>query len=147
MLYEVITLKHGGLLGCRAWVRQGRTGDRHSRITSYNVCYTKLLRNIGAKFVQYAQLASDKDVLVESQMLHSQVTALGSVRVQDPGGRKGTLVGGRIQAGEQIEAVILGAQADNSTELVIRITSYNVCYTKLLRRASAPACYGPPPPA
>ena len=82
-------------------------------------CVVRARGNIGAKFVQYAQLSSDKDVLVASQLLHSQVTALGSVRVLDPSGRKGTLVGGQIQAGEQIEAAILGAQADNSTELMI----------------------------
>lgn len=100
-------------------VGRGIIGHQQGGHQPSSSCVVRARGTIGAKFVQYAKLESDTDVLVESQLLHSQVTVLGSVRVQDPGGRKGTLVGGRIQAGEQIEAVILGAQADNSTELVI----------------------------
>lgn len=112
---ESATLEAGGDIV----VGRGIIGHQQGGHQPSSSCVVRSRGTIGAKFVQYAKLESDTDVLVESQLLHSQVTVLGSVRVQDPGGRKGTLVGGRIQAGEQIEAVILGAQADNSTELVI----------------------------
>ena len=71
-----------------------------SRITSYNVCYTKLLR------LSSPSLRSD---------LH-------------PAGHRppGQVEGGDVGKGKRF-GVGLGPDADD------RITSYNVCYTKLLR--------------
>lgn len=78
-------------------VGRGIIGHQQGGHQPSSSCVVRARGTIGAKFVQYAKLESDTDVLVESQLLHSQVTVLGSVRVQDPGGRKGTLVGGAFR--------------------------------------------------
>ena len=70
-----------------------------NRITSYNVCYTKLLRHA---FIRGKLAALDAGVAEKVQILY----------------------GGSMNAGNAAELL---AMSD------IRITSYNVCYTKLLR--------------
>ena len=66
------------------------------RITSYNVCYTKLLRSPDSKWLAYAKAAANN-----------------------------------------FRQITLWSLEDNSihkvTDTFARITSYNVCYTKLLR--------------
>lgn len=112
---ESATLQAGG----DVVVGRGIIGHQQQVGSHVSSCVIRAKGCIRARFAQYAELHSGQDVQIESQLIHSQVTAVGSVRVQDQGGRKGTLVGGRIEAGVQIEAVILGAHADNSTQLVI----------------------------
>ena len=69
------------------------------RITSYNVCYTKLLREIKEKF---------GDTIYE-------------------------IVNGVTKINEIYYDTFEEKQSENYRKLIIRITSYNVCYTKLLR--------------
>ena len=74
----------------------------NSRITSYNVCYTKLLRCIPLYF-------KGKKERVE------QICIENGIKVQ------------------YVNYSIYTDVASIDTERAIRITSYNVCYTKLLR--------------
>ena len=76
------------------------------RITSYNVCYTKLLRDAA----HYENELSN---------------ALGN----DP---NNTVYGGHI-ASDNTSYYFAKEDSENSI-LLSRITSYNVCYTKLLRK-------------
>ena len=76
-----------------------------SRITSYNVCYTKLLREAGDEVADNG--LADHD-------LHGEP---GRLVEMGHGGR-----GDGGQDGHDRVHLVLG-----------RITSYNVCYTKLLR--------------
>ena len=78
--------------------------SRFSRITSYNVCYTKLLRYWEGVRHQYAAFESGLEAPASEVYLHEM-----------PGG----------------QFTNLKAQARS---MGLRITSYNVCYTKLLRR-------------
>ena len=76
----------------------------HSRITSYNVCYTKLLR-----------------------VLSKQPRPNGpNLTILTNAGGPGVLA---------VDALITngGALTEISPDAMNRITSYNVCYTKLLR--------------
>ena len=107
MLYEVITDKHPrgedprtpGLRR-RAWLLHG---DLACRITSYNVCYTKLLR-------------------------YSSVGEIKSAQDVPRFGLKTAFMSNSFSVYKAEVFFELGCFPNNT-----RITSYNVCYTKLLR--------------
>ena len=85
-----------------------------SRITSYNVCYTKLLRTLAGDYVKNFDLASGN--LFSGRILNPDSSHYN--------GQKPALdaLGSMLDTGESYEI-----------DLDSRITSYNVCYTKLLR--------------
>ena len=71
------------------------------RITSYNVCYTKLLRQVFSDAIKHA--TSIREHAERKRAMEEPCVVISPA---------GMLVGGNA----------------------VRITSYNVCYTKLLRR-------------
>lgn len=72
---------------------------------------------IAAQFVQYSSLKADGDILVTKQLLHSQTLTKGRLTVSDPIGRRGDLVGGKVDAAKGITAVVIGATAGTKTEI------------------------------
>ena len=92
----------------------------HHRITSYNVCYTKLLRrprpgwSTGNK--RSVAISKGENCFLHDLQKTAPFTELG--------------------AGETGWSIISGRQA--SFRESARITSYNVCYTKLLRGVRLP---------
>ena len=131
----------------------------HPRITSYNVCYTKLLRDQqGRMEIAVADMAEDRrdeagcgDVFLRAGDAFGQF----GDRHADVGGQRAA-AGAELQAGEigvvaglpelasvfrpgrpfETGAGMFGGQGFDGLRLFFdagRITSYNVCYTKLLR--------------
>ena len=115
------------------------------RITSYNVCYTKLLRIVARTHI--GQGAPNK---VDSHDAHG--APLGSEELaltkrgfgRDPEAsfvipaEVAEHMGGCIARGAELEATWQGLLETKKSEPAVaawlaRITSYNVCYTKLLR--------------
>ena len=94
--------------------------EMKGRITSYNVCYTKLLR-IAAKLISL--------VLVLLLFLAAFYSTLGLQSL-----RRSLL----NTTGDYLEHIgyIKASELNLSFQDFDRITSYNVCYTKLLRIAS-----------
>ena len=93
------------------------------RITSYNVCYTKLLR-----YQKLIKIRKENQVL-NNGSLHFTIA-------------KGQLLAYERMAGNDLIIVLfnnsdqtqkLPFQTGKYINLLTRITSYNVCYTKLLR--------------
>ena len=84
--------------------------DCNARITSYNVCYTKLLRHFRRRF-GYPE---------EQPRRHPQW-----LKIPAPAGDAAAQVE-KLVSGLDLGTVCQSAQCP-------RITSYNVCYTKLLR--------------
>ena len=84
------------------------------RITSYNVCYTKLLRH--------------DDPITIAVETYTQVRF-----VSTDSGLQGLWRGG-TDVVIDVEAVRIGTDRLHVGAELVRITSYNVCYTKLLRR-------------
>ena len=84
-----------------------------SRITSYNVCYTNLLRDPKEKV--------DLDDEVSLQYYRVQMIFEGSICLE-----QGDPLANDKYTGK-------GKKEDEKSPLSDRITSYNVCYTKLLR--------------
>ena len=82
------------------------------RITSYNVCYTKLLRFIPETVTTIAKEAFSNSDLT-SVIIPNSVTYIGNYAFYE----------------NAITSVVIS----DSVKYIGRITSYNVCYTKLLR--------------
>ena len=100
------------------------------RITSYNVCYTKLLRpqitaSIGpsAGGSVYSPAMTDFVIMVEKA---------GTMFVTGPDVVK-TVLGEDISFDDLGGATTHGTKSGVAHFVAHRITSYNVCYTKLLR--------------
>ena len=92
-----------------------------NRITSYNVCYTKLLRKTRMKLRRLFVAVW----LCIAGGAWAQYTIEGTVSDAENGNR---LAG----AGIRLNASNSGAITNDTG--YFRITSYNVCYTKLLRK-------------
>lgn len=90
-------------------VRQGVTGREEARIESTG-------GNIVAKFIQNATVITEKDIIVQEGILHSQLMAGGKVSCK---GKRGQIVGGTIQAAQLISAKIIGSQANPQTDLIV----------------------------
>ena len=93
-----------------------------SRITSYNVCYTKLLRLIDGNDWNASSILRSKiivpviSVTIPGDKEKIKIYGFGEVKLSD----------------KEIAAVLQHRYGDGLVYLP-RITSYNVCYTKLLR--------------
>lgn len=90
-------------------VRQGITGREEARIESTN-------GNIIAKFIQNATVITDKDIIVQEGIMHSNLMAGGRVVCK---GKRAQIVGGVIQATKMIAAKIIGSPANPTTELIV----------------------------
>ncbi len=100
-------------------IGKGVIGHRLMEGDSNYSCTVAAAGELHATFVQYSHLKAGKDVTVTSQLLHSKVECDGKLLVSDPSGLRGTLVGGSVEAGSSITAVVLGATAGTATELRI----------------------------
>ena len=74
--------------------------------------------SIFARFVENARLEVHGDVIISEAIIQSAVMANRSVRVE---GRKGVIVGGTIQAGEEISARVIGSHLSPQTVLEVGI--------------------------
>ncbi|HOT76324.1 MAG TPA: FapA family protein [Candidatus Wallbacteria bacterium] len=73
---------------------------------------------IGAKFIQGGVIYSDDEVIVENNIMHSNVTSGRQVVVK---GKKAAIVGGRIFASEYVEAQTIGAPAGTKTQIDVGV--------------------------
>ena len=130
----------------------------HIRITSYNVCYTKLLRSFATIVHPEAIVGDTGDYCTEGSFTKqnigvwpvdpsysSQTSAIYFVSATGTGAGKtyeDSLSWSTLESLNLNDArLYLISDIDVSTELTlpdacnfsVRITSYNVCYTKLLR--------------
>ena len=74
--------------------------------------------NITSSFVENAVVSAGKDAVIGDAVLHSNVSAGKRVLVQ---GRKGTIAGGVVTAGEEIVAKVVGTQMNTTTKLEVGI--------------------------
>lgn len=100
-------------------IGKGVIGHRLAEGDSNYSCTVAAAGALHATFVQYSHLKAGKDVTVTSQLLHSKVECDGKLLVSDASGLRGTLVGGSVNVGSSITAVVLGATAGTATDLRI----------------------------
>ncbi len=92
-------------------VRQGIVGRDDAKIESTG-------GSVYTKFIQGANIVAEKDVVVAEGVLHSFVDAGGKVYCN---GKRAKIVGGRIRAGEEVNARFIGADASTKTEVRVGI--------------------------
>ena len=128
------------LIATRQWNSQNiqpQVSPRDSRITSYNVCYTKLLRPLHYLLLRDNFLAlvmtsgnlSDEPIAFDDADAVARLSGLADA----------FLVHDRrieIRTDDSIARVMAGKALLLRRSRGYRITSYNVCYTKLLRSTS-----------
>ncbi|MDX1958115.1 MAG: FapA family protein [Leptospiraceae bacterium] len=90
-------------------IRQGITGREEARISSSS-------GNIISKFIQDANIFTEKDVMVQEGILNSNINAGGKIVCN---GKRGQIVGGKLRAGKMILAKNLGSKANPITELIV----------------------------
>jgi hypothetical protein len=76
------------------------------------------LGSISAKYIEHSIIDSHRDVIVSESIIHSYVNAKHKVIVK---GRLGTILGGRIRAGLEIRAKVIGSWTEVPTELEVGI--------------------------
>ena len=118
-----------------AGVAPRRGTVRVDRITSYNVCYTKLLRDEQGEQHQQQGHQVEEDHLVIGVVADAEEAVERLVaRLLGPTGK---LQAEQGRPGNVGDAVGADGQAGEVVQQDARITSYNVCYTKLLRNRTA----------
>ena len=80
--------------------------------------YVKAKENVAAKFIENATVYAGIDILVSDVLLHSKINASKRVLVE---GRRGLIVGGRVMAGEEIRAKVVGTQMATMTSLEVGV--------------------------
>jgi len=99
-------------------VAQGIFGKK-KRTNETLTCNVNAGGSVSAQYIQYSQVMAGKDVIVQTQLLHSQVTANEHVTVTNKPSTKGTIFGGKIEARKTISAVELGGNSGSKTHLII----------------------------
>lgn len=72
----------------------------------------KSFKNIYANFIEHGNVEAGEDVIVNESIRHSKIDAKKRVIVQ---GRIGTITGGKIRAGEEINAKVIGSVSGTLT--------------------------------
>lgn len=87
--------------------------------------------NVNCRFIENSRVEAGKDIIVKDSIMQSFIKAGGSVRVND---KKAIIVGGVIQAFQEVESKILGSQLATQTIVEVGINPhYRAEYQKLLK--------------
>ncbi|MFM2481923.1 DUF342 domain-containing protein [Celerinatantimonas sp. YJH-8] len=82
-------------------------------------CELKATGAVQARNAQFSKISANGEIQILRELTHCQIFTPKSVQVMDQGGRRGQLVGGEVEAGETIEAIVLGSPAGPHTYLSI----------------------------
>ncbi|MBA7549714.1 hypothetical protein ES705_42207 [subsurface metagenome] len=85
-------------------VHQGIMGKNEGRV--------KAGINVVAKFIEHARIEAEENVVVSAGIIHSMVDANMRIVCQ---GKRASIVGGKLRAGEEINAKVLGSVAGTET--------------------------------
>ncbi|CAG8999820.1 MAG: hypothetical protein CENE_01803 [Candidatus Celerinatantimonas neptuna] len=99
-------------------IEKGVIGHKVGDTDQYS-CELKAEGAIHARNVLYSKFSAGGDVLIERELNHCLVYSRKRVVVSDQSGNRGSLIGGEIEAGENIEASVAGSEACPHTYLSI----------------------------
>jgi uncharacterized protein (DUF342 family) len=77
--------------------------------------------SIHAHFVENSRLDAGRDVIVREAIMQSYIKAGGNIKVSD---RKALMVGGTIQAGQEVEAKVIGSQLATQTIVEVGVNPH-----------------------
>lgn len=92
-------------------VRQGIMGREEGRVESTG-------GSVYAKFIQNANIVAEKNVIVPEGIIHSNIDAGEGIFSI---GRRARIVGGRIRAGDEVNARFIGAEGSTNMEVKVGI--------------------------
>jgi len=105
-------------------VKGGITGSMKGRVTAG--------QNIYARFIENAHVEAGSNVFVKEAIIQSRVKAGNSIKVSD---NKALIVGGIIQAGEEVESKVMGSQMATQTIVEVGVNPYiKDEYQKLIKK-------------
>lgn len=90
-------------------IRKGYLGKKKNRIECKG--------NLEVKFIENGKVKAGGDVFVGEAILHSYINASGKIVVKG----KGLVAGGKIQAGREVEANVLGSSLATRTEISVGV--------------------------
>ncbi|SFW98335.1 FapA family protein [Marinospirillum alkaliphilum] len=102
----------GGIIG-RKRSENGRNAPDEEKTGKIDDAFLEAGSIIKARFIQEAQVVAGQEVVVQKQILHSQIKA--GIKIHMPG--KGAIVGGVAEARELIDVAVTGAPANMPTVL------------------------------
>ncbi|MCL5677594.1 MAG: FapA family protein [Firmicutes bacterium] len=107
---EVHGYVDGGFLqaGGNVHVKSGIQGAGHGKV--------KAGGNVTALYIENAVVEAGGDVVVSDAIMHSRVSAGGRVAVT---GNRGLIVGGLVQADQEVSAGVIGANLATATEIEV----------------------------
>lgn len=80
--------------------------------------FVSAANNISARFVENSKLEAGQDIIIKEAVMQSNISAGGKVYVTGP---RATIVGGIVQAGNMVEAKIIGSQLATQTVFEVGI--------------------------
>ncbi|MGL1955800.1 MAG: FapA family protein [Colwellia sp.] len=98
----------GGIIGRKHDLEETKVTDKMS--VSVNA-----KGSVFAKYAQYAEIHSGRDIRIENQLLHSIINVKGKLKVGTADKANGKLIGGYIKVGSSVSAGIVGATAGSNT--------------------------------
>ncbi|MDR1482641.1 MAG: FapA family protein [Synergistaceae bacterium] len=90
-------------------IKIGIRGTGKAKITSKG--------NVNAGYIDQAFVRSDGDINVAEAIWHSDIGARGVIMAM--GNKKGQIVGGRVQAGNEVVCEVLGSEMGTKTEVTV----------------------------
>ncbi|HZK42806.1 MAG TPA: FapA family protein [Syntrophomonadaceae bacterium] len=90
-------------------------------ITTGNKGFVKAANDLGARFVENSRIEAGGDIIIREAIMQSTVRAGRSVRVHD---KKAIILGGLIQAAEEVESRVLGSQLATGTIVEVGINPH-----------------------
>ncbi|MDI6703165.1 MAG: FapA family protein [bacterium] len=75
--------------------------------------------DIVAKFVENAHLISEENIIIQEEVLHSELDSGKKIQVL---GKRGSIVGGKIRAVEEVTARVLGCEVSTRTLVEVGVT-------------------------
>ncbi|VBB08067.1 Hypothetical protein LUCI_3332 [Lucifera butyrica] len=104
------TVSGGTVTGKTVVVRMGVQGMQSGSI--------RAVEDVVAKFIENATVYAGRDVIVNEVILHSRINAGKKVIVE---GRRGLIAGGKVMAGEEIRAKMVGTHMAVNTDLEVGV--------------------------
>lgn len=102
----------GGIIG-RKQSEQDRNLETKDKKNTIDDAYVEAGSTVKARFIQEAKIVAGQEVIVQTQILHSEIKA--GIKVHMPG--RGAIVGGVTQAQQLIDVAVTGAPANMPTRL------------------------------
>lgn len=99
-----------------AWMQAGGSIEVTEGIVGHNKGHLQAGRNVKCSFIQDADVEAGEDIIVSQSIMHSRIRAGKHVICQ---GSNGVIVGGCVQAGEQVVARTVGNTM--STQTVVEV--------------------------